>query len=160
MAQKRLGISFVTSAPMASSTGRASRAPPVPFRKARRSSFRLIRSLRSLLILLLLLFEKHLTGGHEPDHVAHPIAIGFQFRFVVTQNALFVVSQGTARSVSRQMAEHAIGYLIDAVFGEVTLQIVRARDFGLIGQGGMGVGRFGLESAAGIVFLHSDAPGI
>src|SRR6185312_9804720 len=126
MAQKRLGISFVTSAPMASSTGRASRAPPVPFRKARRSSFRLIQSLRSLLILLLLLFEKHLTGGHEPDHVAHPVAVGFQFGFVVPQNALFVVSQGPAGPVSRQMAEHAVGNLIDPVFGEIALQLVRA----------------------------------
>src|SRR6185312_15569756 len=115
MAQKRLGISFVTSAPMASSTGRASRAPPVPFRKARRSSFRLIQSLRSVLILLLLLLEKHLTGGHEPDHVAHPVAVGFQFGFVVTQYALLVISQGPAGSVCRQMAEDAIRHLIDAV---------------------------------------------
>src|SRR3569833_1888984 len=116
MAQKRFGISSVTSAPMASSTGRASRAPPVPIRKARRSSFRLIQSLHSLLILLLLLFEKHLTGSHEPDHVAHPVAIGFQFSFVVTQNALFVISQGAAGPISRQMAEHAVGHLIHTIF--------------------------------------------
>src|SRR6185312_10534742 len=124
MAQKRFGISSVTSAPMASSTGRASRAPPAPFRKARRSSFRLIKSLRSLLILLL--FQKHPTGRHEADHVAHTVAIGFQFGFVGAQNALFVVSQGAACSVSRQMAEHAVGHLVDAIYREIALQLVRA----------------------------------
>ena len=39
------------------------------------------------------------------------------------------------------MLQETEGHLIDAVFGEIPLQIVDARDFGLVGQRGFRVHR-------------------
>src|SRR6478672_107300 len=80
IAQNRRGTCPVTSAPMASRTGNAKAAPPIPFRKARRSIF------RNVLIgnaLILLFFQEQFAVHDESDHILHAVAVGFQLQSVL-----------------------------------------------------------------------------
>ena len=73
----------------------------------------------------------------EPDHVLHPVAAGLQLQSVPFQIVQLIVRQAAAGCIGRQMLENTEGHLIDAIFGEISLQIVDARHFGLVGQRGV-----------------------
>src|SRR5436190_22132794 len=110
MAQKRRGIWSVTSAPMASSTGRASEIPPMPLRKARRSIFRVmficVSRFRSFL-------EEQLARRYISDHVLHLVAACFQFNSVLLQRVEFIVCQATAVGIGSQVLQNTEGNLIN-----------------------------------------------
>src|SRR4051794_38521865 len=91
-----------------------------------------------------LLFQEYRTAHDVPDHVLHAVAVGFQFEPVSLQESELVVGQAAAGRVGREMFKHAEGDLVDAVFGQVTLQVDDAADLGRVGQRRTGIDRLPL----------------
>ena len=76
-----------------------------------------------------------------PDHVLHAVAVGLQLQPRLASKIQFIIGQAAAGGVGRQVLEDAEGDLIDAVFGQILLQVVDAADLGPVGQGGTGIDR-------------------
>src|SRR5262249_30706002 len=132
---------------MASRTGRASAAPPRPLRNARRSMMgALLIDVSAWVVCILLFFEEQFGTGHEADHILHAITARLETQSVLLQGVQFTVGQAAASGVRREMFEDAEGYLIDAILGQIMLQIVDAGNFCLIRQFRFCIDMLGLEA--------------
>ena len=74
-----------------------------------------------------LFFQEHLTVRHVSDHVLHPIAAGLQLQAVLLQIIQLIVGQAAAGRIGRQVLQDAERHLIDAIFRQISFQIVRCR---------------------------------